>query len=311
MQEYELRILVELSVFSDDPEALSRGFSKMENTLKALHLRRVFLWPRFRVEVACALSHGPEKTDRTVQVEEISVRLTPAMRTIQEQVVALMDVCLSDLKRSNAALSARSSSSSSSSSGGGGGGYSSLDASELTVENALSRSFDYLLQKQLDAEWHRIGAQTKGLMQDMRTLRRLLEHLVRMDCATFYLLLLQLKSAASAQAVKPAWLMSSPADTLFRTAKERVYKITSGAGAAAKRGGKNSAAGAGATSSTSSSSSQKSAAASEKSVELVLEVNPKWLVVREILEDIGRVLQNKKKGKRQQKDGSSKSGGNF
>ena len=133
------------------------------------------------------------------------------------------------------------------------------------MENALSRSFDYLLQKQLDAEWHRIGAQTKGLMQDMRTLRRLLEHLVRMDCATFYLLLLQLKSAASAQAVKPAWLMSSPADTLFRTAKERVYKITSGAGAAAKRGGKNSAAGAGATSSTSSSSSSLYSSSSQDS----------------------------------------------
>ena len=59
------------------------------------------------------------------------MRLTASMRVIQEQIVALMDVCLGELKKSSSAMRG-------------------MDASELTVENALSRSFDYLLQRQLD-----------------------------------------------------------------------------------------------------------------------------------------------------------------
>ena len=47
----------------------------MENTLKALHLRRVFLWPRFRMEVASALS-SPRDQERTVEVSQSLLTLS-------------------------------------------------------------------------------------------------------------------------------------------------------------------------------------------------------------------------------------------
>ena len=72
-------------------------------------MRRLYLWPRFRVEVRQALAEGPQ-----VQVIELHCNLTPTMRQIQEQVVALVDVCLRELRRST-----------------------HLDAGELTLENAM------------------------------------------------------------------------------------------------------------------------------------------------------------------------------
>lgn len=49
-----------------------------------------------------------------------------------------------------------------------------LDTDEVTVENALSRSFHKLLQIQLDPVWHRLGPDTKQLLSDLKTLRHLL-----------------------------------------------------------------------------------------------------------------------------------------
>ena len=49
-----------------------------------------------------------------MQVIELHCNLTPTMRQIQEQVVALVDVCLRELRRST-----------------------HLDAGELTLENAM------------------------------------------------------------------------------------------------------------------------------------------------------------------------------
>ena len=67
-----------------------------------------------------------------------------------------MDVCLHELRRST-----------------------HLDASELTLENAMFKSFDMYIKRQLDAEWHKLGITTKQLIQDLKTLRRLLDLLLR------------------------------------------------------------------------------------------------------------------------------------
>ena len=42
--------------FSDRPGELCRGFSGPEKVLKALMLRRMYLWPRFHMAVASALA---------------------------------------------------------------------------------------------------------------------------------------------------------------------------------------------------------------------------------------------------------------
>jgi hypothetical protein len=73
-----------LKAFSDDAEGLGRGFGKLPSVLRALHLKKVYLWPRFRVEVAAALS--PISPQYEVKVEELSIALTPKMKIIQVNV---------------------------------------------------------------------------------------------------------------------------------------------------------------------------------------------------------------------------------
>eukprot|EP00616_Rhizochromulina_sp_CCMP1243_P013390 CAMPEP_0118967860 /NCGR_PEP_ID=MMETSP1173-20130426/5182_1 /TAXON_ID=1034831 /ORGANISM="Rhizochromulina marina cf, Strain CCMP1243" /LENGTH=201 /DNA_ID=CAMNT_0006916893 /DNA_START=54 /DNA_END=656 /DNA_ORIENTATION=- len=47
-----------VKAFSEDPEHLSRGFSKAQKVLQACFLRRLYLWPRFRAEVIRSLNAG-------------------------------------------------------------------------------------------------------------------------------------------------------------------------------------------------------------------------------------------------------------
>lgn len=49
-----------------------------------------------------------------------------------------------------------------------------LDTDEVTVENAVSRSFHKLLQLQLDPVWHQLSSNTKQLLADLKTLRHIL-----------------------------------------------------------------------------------------------------------------------------------------
>lgn len=47
--------------FSDQPLLFNSGFAKVERVMKALHVRRLALWPRFHQAIQAALScHPPE-----------------------------------------------------------------------------------------------------------------------------------------------------------------------------------------------------------------------------------------------------------
>jgi hypothetical protein len=45
-----------------------------------------------------------------------------------------------------------------------------LDADEITVENAVSKSLNKNLQMQLDPIWHQLRMKTKQLVVDLKTL---------------------------------------------------------------------------------------------------------------------------------------------
>lgn len=87
---------------------------------------------------------------------DVRVPLTAAMRGIQTSVLEVMDVCLKELRRTN-----------------------KVDVEDLTLENGLFKSFDEIVRQQLDPIWHQIGKKTKQLVSDLRTLRKLLDYLVR------------------------------------------------------------------------------------------------------------------------------------
>lgn len=102
---------------------------------------------------------------------------------------------------------------------------------DLTVQNALFRSFDAVIRSQLDPQWHRIGPKTRQLVNDLATLRQLLTYLLSFDAVSFnqYLdtiLASNTTNFTTGRAVvnQSPWLFLPAADTILETARERVYK---------------------------------------------------------------------------------------
>ncbi|CAI7832441.1 unnamed protein product, partial [Closterium sp. NIES-53] len=110
-----------------------------------------------------------------------------------------MGSCLQDLRRTN-----------------------KLDVDDLTVESGLFKSFDEIVRRQLDPVWHTLGRKIKQLVADLRTLRKIAEHLLRYDSVTFLRFLDALKASESKAAI---WIFVDPAPKIFELAKRRVYQL--------------------------------------------------------------------------------------
>jgi len=54
-----------------------------------------------------------------------------------------------------------------------------LDDNELVVENGVFRSFHAIVRRQLDPVWNLVGAKTKQLVADLKTLQELMEYVHR------------------------------------------------------------------------------------------------------------------------------------
>lgn len=90
------------------------------------------------------------------EVVDIRVPMSPYMIGIQKAVIEVMDACLKEMRKTN-----------------------KVDVEDLTVENGLFKSFDEIVRRQLDPIWHTLGKKTKQLVSDLKTLRKLLDYLVR------------------------------------------------------------------------------------------------------------------------------------
>jgi DNA excision repair protein ERCC-4 len=230
-----------IKAFSEEPELLTLSFSKVEKLLKTLYLTKLYLWPRFRLEIAKALESSIQP-----DVNEFSLSLTQNMKTIQNSILVAMDKCLIELKKSSpminlyagennsSSITPSSSSSSSSSSAIADGNDvskksedSTVSSSYFTLENCLFSSFDNILKNQLDPDWYKLSFKTKQIISDITTLRKLLDYLVRYDCFSFYYLLTKIQLASNDQKSPSLWLMSEAGNQIFKHAKERLYKVIS------------------------------------------------------------------------------------
>ena len=97
-----------------------------------------------------------------------------------------------------------------------------LISDDFTVENSLSMSFHKLVQRELDPIWHQLSGKTKQLVSDLKTLRTVLVYLTQYDCITFYSFVASLRTAESALK-SGGWVLLDSAETLFLTAKLRVF----------------------------------------------------------------------------------------
>ncbi|GKY98760.1 hypothetical protein MPSEU_000832300 [Mayamaea pseudoterrestris] len=132
---------------------------------------------------------------------------------------------------------------------------------DLRIENCVSSSFDRAISRQLEKDWHRLSPQTKQLVQDLRTLRTLFQGLIHYDCITFYTLLRNLKTTSAKTRYPSMWLLTPAADVLFRKAKERCYRL-------------------------SRPKPTKKCANPVATLTAVLEPNPKWNMLVQVLDEI-------------------------
>ncbi|TPX33576.1 hypothetical protein SmJEL517_g03568 [Synchytrium microbalum] len=196
-----------IKAFSDYPEGWAQGIWKLERTMKILYLRRVFIWPRFHVNVSRCIDRAPP------EVVEIRVQMTKRMKNIQAALMECMSACVNELKRANP----------------------SIDVEEFTTQNAMFRSFDAVIRVQLDPIWHRISLKTKQIVGDLKTLRQLLGYLASYDCVTFNSFieaLIASNAAGNASVFRGAdlespWMMMDAAQVVFGQARERVYRKSS------------------------------------------------------------------------------------
>ncbi|XP_074344666.1 DNA repair endonuclease UVH1 isoform X1 [Apium graveolens] len=177
--------------FSDNAQAMTSGFAKAEKILKCLYLRKLHLWPRFQVYVSQDLEKEPP------EVVDVRVPMSGYMVGIQKAVIEVMDACLKEMRKTN-----------------------KVDVEDLTFESGLFKSFDEIIRRQLDPIWHTLGKKTKQLVSDLKTLRKLLDYLVRYDAVTY---LKYLDSLRASESFRSVWIFAESSSKIFEYAKKRVY----------------------------------------------------------------------------------------
>ncbi|KAF2466006.1 DNA repair protein [Lindgomyces ingoldianus] len=190
-----------LKAFSDQPEPFTTGFAPLANMMKNLFLQKPALYPRFHVTVAKSLE-GRKKAE----VIELEVPMTEAMRDIQNAVLECVEVSISELRKGN----------------------TGVEMDDWTLDSALHRNFDTIIRRQLDPVWHRTSFKTRQVVRDLTLLRTILHALLTYDAVNFNKYLDTVLAASqpppgSTKHNQSPWLFLDAADTIFTTAKRRVY----------------------------------------------------------------------------------------
>ena len=200
-----------VKAFSDSPDALTAGFAQVDKILKALHVRKLYLYPRFHSSVRDELEQQPNNGN--IVVTELQQPLSRQQKEIQNAIAVLVMQCLRQLKQSTEHLVSWVNNNGNS------------EGQSISVENCVTQHFDLAISRQLEPFWHRLTPAVKQLVQDLRTLRTLFHALLQYDCVSFWKLLNSLRTMSAASRYPALWLLEAAADTLFRKAKERVYQI--------------------------------------------------------------------------------------
>lgn len=232
-----------LKAFSDNPDPFSTGFSPLATMMRNLFLRKASLWPRFHVTVAKSLE-GKKKAE----VIELEVPMTDSMKDIQNAIMECVEVSIHELKKGN----------------------TGLEMDDWNLDSALLKNFDTMVRRQLDPNWHRVSWKTRQIVNDLTVLRGLLNSVLTYDAVSFLQHLDTIHAAhspppGSTRQNQSPWLFLDAAQTIFDTARRRVYSVSAKAAA-------------------------QDNSDSIDSLRPVLEELPKWGLIAEVLEEIDRDL---------------------
>jgi DNA excision repair protein ERCC-4 len=140
-----------------------------------------------------------------------------------------------------------------------------IEIEDDSEDKNIFRRLDSLAKRQLDSVWHQMGSKTKQLVSDLGALRKMLEYLLCYDCISFHELLTAFRTSTQAQ--QSLWMYTESASRLFTLSKSRVYSL---------RPKKESG-----------SDDSKSFVVSPN-----LDLNPKWKLLKDILEEIQGTLNS-------------------
>jgi DNA excision repair protein ERCC-4 len=105
---------------------------------------------------------------------------------------------------------------------------SGLEMEDWTLDSALHKNFDVIIRRQLDPVWHRVSWRTKQIAGDLTVLRSILHSLLSYDCVSFVKYLDTVLAAhspppGSTRQNQSPWLFLDAANTIFQSARSRVY----------------------------------------------------------------------------------------
>ncbi len=193
--------------FSDSALDFSRGYNQLENVMKNLFLRYVYLYPRFQITIRSTFENcSPD-------VVELRIPLTLLMMDIQVSLMELINACLQELRSST----------------------TWIENDSLTIDQAILNSFERLIRLQLQPIWNQVSIRTKQLLNDIKTLRLFVLYLTQYDCVTFYNAVQAVfvneklygsrgKNIHSSQVSTGSWLYLPAAERLLTVIeKERIF----------------------------------------------------------------------------------------
>ncbi|KAI8275361.1 DNA repair protein [Colletotrichum sp. SAR11_240] len=226
-----------LKAFADNPDPFSTGFSPLSTMMRNLFLKKASLWPRFHVTVAQSL-----EGKKTAEVIELNITMTDAMRDIQNSILECVEVSIHELKKGN----------------------TGLEMEDWNLDSALHKNFDVIIRRQLDPNWHRVSWKTRQIVNDLSVLRGMLSSVLTLDAVSFLQHLDTIHAAhspppGSTRQNQSPWLFLDAAQTIFETARRRVYAASSKAA---------------------------TADANIDSLKPVLEEQPKWAWLADVLTEI-------------------------
>nr|XP_020727924.1 DNA repair endonuclease XPF [Odocoileus virginianus texanus] len=143
-------------------------------------------------------------------------------------------------------------------------------ASPAGWECRLLCDLEQTIRHYLDPLWHQLGAKTKSLVQDLKILRTLLQYLSQYDCITFLNLLESLRATEKAFGQNSGWLFLDSSTSMFVNARARVYHVPEAKMSKRSKLPEN----------------LEIKEEQETKKELVLESNPKWAALTEVLKEI-------------------------
>uniref|UniRef100_L2GE55 DNA repair protein n=1 Tax=Colletotrichum fructicola (strain Nara gc5) TaxID=1213859 RepID=L2GE55_COLFN len=226
-----------LKAFADNPDPFSTGFSPLSTMMRNLFLKKASLWPRFHVTVAQSL-----EGKKTAEVIELNITMTDSMRDIQNSILDCVEVSIHELKKGN----------------------TGLEMEDWNLDSALHKNFDVIIRRQLDPNWHRVSWKTRQIVNDLSVLRGMLSSVLTLDAVSFLQHLDTIHAAhspppGSTRQNQSPWLFLDAAQTIFETARRRVYAASSKAA---------------------------TADANIDSLKPVLEEQPKWAWLADVLTEI-------------------------